>query len=76
MYRVEAFSSTSQVRGDAWQFEINPDANASPSPTPGVIPVILNASPQTPVSRPAPLPTVIILGSLLCAAFLAARKER
>jgi len=75
-YRVEAFSSTSQVRGDARQFEIYPDANASPSPTPEVIPVILNATPQTPASRPAPLPAVIVIGSLLCAVFLAARKER
>lgn len=75
-YRVEAFSSTSQVRRDAREFEIYPDTNASPSPTPGVTPVILTASPQSPASRPAPVPAGIVMVSLVCAAFLIARKER
>jgi hypothetical protein len=65
-YRVEVFSSTSQVRGDARQFEIYPDTNASPGPTPGVIPVILNATPQSPTSRPAPLPAGIVILAIGC----------
>lgn len=65
-YRVEVFSSTSQVRGDARQFEIYPDTHANPGPTPGVIPVILNATPQSPTSRLAPLPAGIVILAIGC----------
>jgi len=66
-YRIEAYSSTSQVWGDARLFKIYPNTNASPGPTPEVIPVILNATPQSPTSRPTPLPSVIPVAALgLC----------
>ncbi|MFA4823614.1 MAG: hypothetical protein WC593_00500 [Methanoregula sp.] len=67
-YRVEAFSSISQVWGDARQFEIYPDTNTTSRQTTGIFPATSNATPQTPTQQPAPVPLSIPFAALVICA--------
>ena len=67
-YRIEAFSSTSQVRGDARQFEIYPDTNTTSRQTTGIFPATSNATPQTPTQQPAPMSLSIPFAALVICA--------